>query len=187
MTKLFIRSAALLLPLAAAGPALAHGGHVEGFAGGFAHPLLGVDHLVAMLAVGLWAAQAGIGRGVALPGMFLLGMAGGIGLGVFAPLPGGVEHGVAATVLVLGLLVALAVPLRAVVALPLALVFGLLHGAAHGGEIGGAFVVTAGAMLLASAALHGVGFALGHVAAHRLARMGGAAVAATGAVLLALT
>lgn len=188
MTQRLLRASALILPVLAAGPALAHGGHAEGLAAGFTHPLLGIDHLVAMLAIGLWAAQAGFARGWVLPAAFLGGMAGGIGLGLMTALPAWIEPGVAATVLVLGLVVALAVPMRAAVALPLAGVFGLLHGAAHGGEIGGSVLLTAAGMLAASAVLHATGFAMGRLASGRAAwlRSGGAGIALAGAALLVL-
>lgn len=183
-----LRASALILPVLAAGPALAHGGHAEGLAAGFSHPLLGVDHLVAMLAIGLWAGQSGLARAWALPAAFLGGMAAGIGLGLVTALPAWIEPGVAATVLVLGLVVALAVPMRAAIALPLAAAFGLLHGAAHGSEIGGSVLLTAAGMLAASAVLHAAGFTLGRVATGRVAmlRAGGAGIAAVGAVLLVL-
>lgn len=187
MTNRLLRASALILPsLAAAGPALAHGGHAQGLGAGLAHPLLGLDHLVAMVAIGLWAAQSGLGRGWALPAAFLGGMAGGIGLGLVSVLPAWIEPGVAATVLVLGLVVALAVPLRAAVALPAAAAFGLLHGMAHGGEIGGSALATAAGMLAASAALHGLGFAMGRAATGRvgLLRSGGAGIAAAGLALI---
>lgn len=188
MTQRLLRAAALILPVLAAGPALAHGGHTEGLGAGFAHPLLGVDHLVAMLAIGLWAAQTGFSRAWLLPVAFLGGMAGGIGLGLIATLPTWIEPGVAATVLVLGLVVALSVPLRATVAVPLAAGFGLMHGAAHGGEIGGSVLLTAAGMLAASAVLHAVGFATGRAANGRVAvlRAGGAGIAAVGTLLLVL-
>lgn len=188
MTLRLLRACALILPTLAAGPAFAHGGHSEGLAAGFAHPLLGVDHLVAMIAIGLWAAQSGFARAWALPAAFLGGMAAGIGLGLATELPAWIEPGVAATVLVLGLVVALAVPLRAGVALPLAAAFGVLHGAAHGGEIGGAVLPTALGMLAASAMLHAAGFAIGRATAGRVAllRAGGAGIAAAGVALLVI-
>lgn len=186
MTQRLLRAAALILPVLAAGPALAHGGHSDGLVGGFTHPLLGVDHLVAMIAIGLWAAQAGFARAWLLPAAFLGGMAGGIGLGLATELPAWIEPGVAGTVLVLGLVVALAVPLPASVALPVAGLFGLLHGAAHGGEIGGSVLLTAIGMLSASAVLHAVGFGLGRASAGRVAllRAGGAGIAAAGLALI---
>ena len=185
MTTFIFRAAAFIAAVAAAGPALAHGGHTEGFAAGMAHPLLGIDHLLGMLAVGLWAAQAG---SRALPVAFLAGMAGGLALGLATALPGWMEHGVAASVLALGLILALAVPARAALALPAATVFGLLHGAVHGGEIGGAVPATVLGMLLASAGLQAAGYAIGRASAGRMAvaRAGGAGIAAVGAVLLVL-
>ncbi|MBR0679078.1 HupE/UreJ family protein [Roseomonas eburnea] len=186
MTLRLLRACALILPTLAAGPAFAHGVHTEGLGAGFAHPLLGLDHLVAMIAIGLWAAQSDFARAWALPAAFLGGMAAGIGLGLLTELPAWIEPGVAATVLVLGLVVALAVPMGATIALPLAAAFGLLHGAAHGGEIGGSVLPTALGMLAASAVLHAAGFAMGRVAAGRVAvlRVGGAAIAASGVALI---
>lgn len=188
MTQRLLRASALILPVLAAGPAFAHGGHADGLAAGFTHPLLGVDHLVAMLAIGFWAAQSGMARGWTLPAAFLGGMAGGIGLGLVTALPAWIEPGVAATVLVLGLVVALAVPMRAAVAVPLAAGFGLLHGVAHGGEIGGSVLLTAAGMLAASAALHAAGFAIGRAARGQalLLRSGGAGIAVAGVALLLL-
>lgn len=186
MTIRLPRACALILPTLASGPALAHGGHAEGLGAGFAHPLLGTDHLVAMLAIGLWAALARHGRAWALPAAFLGGMAGGIGLGLVGGPPGWIEPGVAASLLVLGLVLALALPVPAAIAMPLAGAFGLLHGSVHGGEIGGAVLPTALGMLAASAVLHAAGFAMGRAAARRtvLLRAGGAGIAAAGLALV---
>lgn len=175
------RALALLLPLLAATPALAHGGHTEGFGAGLAHPLLGLDHLVAMVAIGLWAAQR---RMLALPFGFLAGMAGGIALGIGFDLPGVVEPAVAGTLVLIGLAVALAVRLPAAAGVAAATLFGLLHGAAHGGEIAGLAATTAGGMLVGSALLHAAGYLAGTAAAQRVAQAGGGAVAAVGMVLL---
>lgn len=182
-----LRAAALTLPVLAAGPAFAHGGHAEGLAAGLTHPLTGVDHLLAMVAIGLWAAQSGMVRAWASPGAFLGAMAAGIGLGVLLPVPTGAEHAVAASVLGLGLLVAIAVPMPAGAAIGLAALLGLLHGAVHGAEIGGAFALTAGGMLLASAGLLAMGYATGRSAARgaTVVRIGGAGIAAVGLLLLA--
>ena len=91
------------------GAALAHPGHAPAsFATGFAHPLGGLDHLLAMLAVGLYAArQAGAAR-LLLPAGFVLAMLAGAGLGALGLALPAVEAGIAASLLVLGLLVALA-------------------------------------------------------------------------------
>jgi urease accessory protein len=185
-TMRLLRAAALILPTLAAGPAFAHGGHADGLVAGLAHPLLGADHLLAMLAIGLWAAQPGLSRARALPAAFLAGMAGGIGLGLLAPVPSGIEHAVAASVLALGLIVAISVRLPRGLALPLAALFGLLHGSVHGAEIGGSVALTAAGMLAASAMLHAAGFGIGRATMqrHALARLGGAGIATAGAALM---
>ncbi len=181
-----LRAAALILPAVAAGPALAHGGHAEGFAGGLAHPLLGPDHLLAMAAIGLWAAQSGLARAWAIPAAFLGGMTGGIALGLLLPMPAAIEHGVAASVLGLGIIIAMSLPLTAAVAVPVAALFGILHGSVHGAEIGGSAVLTAAGMLTASAVLHAMGFGIGRGAADRavFTRLGGAGIAAAGLALM---
>jgi urease accessory protein len=179
-----------------ASPALAHAGHEHGLVAGFLHPLMGADHVAAMVAIGLWAASLGWQRGWLPPLGFLAGMAGGIALGVAGGIALGVAGGIgldfgwvetagAASLIVLGAMLAMAQPFRLGWALPLVLVAGLVHGLAHGGEIAGAAGATAIGMLAGSALLHGLGVALG-VASARYAgalRFGGAAVAALGVVL----
>ena len=104
-----IRLFAVLLCLAAASPTLAHTGSVSGgFAGGLSHPLFGLDHVVAMVAVGLWGAFLGAPAIFILPVVFPLVMAFGGVLGILGvPLPG-VEIGIAVSATVLGMMVALA-------------------------------------------------------------------------------
>ncbi len=179
-----------------AGPALAHPGHdhVHAAAGspflaGLAHPVAGLDHLVAMVAVGLWAAVLG-GRALwALPAAFVAAMAVGGGLGsAGVPLPG-VEPVILASVIALG--AALALALRPPLALSLAAVavFGFAHGAAHGleGPATGVAGYFAG-FVLATAALHLAGLAagLGLARSGRAAgpRVFGGAATAAGVVLL---
>lgn len=185
MTRFALRAAALLVLLLAAGPALAHVGHAEGLGAGFAHPFLGADHLLAMLAIGIWAAQAGMARAWMLPACFLGGMAAGIGLGLADAIPP-LEQTVAGTLVVLGLVVALAAPAPARLAVPVAIVFGLLHGSVHGLEIGGAPLLTAAGMLSASALLHAAGyFGARTLTAHApLPRATGAAIASVGLMLV---
>jgi urease accessory protein len=172
-----------------ANPALAHAGHEHGLVAGFLHPLMGADHVAAMVAIGLWAASLGWRRGWLPPVGFLAGMSGGVALGLAGGIGlgfGVVETAVAGSLIVLGAMLAMAQPFRAAVALPLVLVAGLVHGLAHGGEIASAALQTALGMLAGSALLHGFGAALG-VASARYAgalRFGGAATAAFGVVLL---
>lgn len=178
-------TAMLLLLLPA--PLFAHvgAGSVQGVLHGFAHPLVGLDHMVAMVAVGLWAAQRG-GRALwALPAVFVGGMvlAGAVGVqGLHLP---GVEAGILASIVVLGALVAFAV--RPSLALSAAAVglFAIFHGHAHGAEMPrtvGAFAYAlgfAGATLL----LHAAGIALG-LQAQQLTKTSRVAwVRATGGVI----
>ncbi len=168
-----------------ANPALAHAGHEAGLVAGLLHPLMGADHVAAMVAIGLWAASLGWRRGWLPPVGFLVGMAGGIALGLAGGIGlgfGVVETAVAGSLIVLGAMLAMAQPFRPA----LVLVAGLVHGLAHGGEIASAALPTALGMLAGSALLHGFGVALG-VASARYAgalRFGGAATAAFGVVLL---
>jgi urease accessory protein len=172
--------------------AFAHPGdhtHV-GFATGFAHPLTGLDHLLAMVAVGLWASQLG-GRALwLLPLTFPVVMAAGAALGFAGVALPWVEVGVTASVLVLGAAIALTYRPSLAVSLPLIGLFGLLHGYAHGVELpaqASALGYGAG-FITATLALHLAGLAIG-LAANRLpvrfaARTAGGAIAAVGAVLL---
>lgn len=175
-----------LLTLVAA-PAFAHVGHTEtsGFAAGIGHPVLGPDHLLAMVAVALWAALVSPRQFWVPPAGFLTGMVlGGLaGLGGGA-LPG-MEIAIAGSVLAFGLLAVFKVPLPALAGAALALVFGVAHGFAHGAEIpgqAGAVGYVAG-FLIATAALHLSGTLAGLGLRDRfmpLARMAGGAVAAAG-------
>lgn len=158
-----------------AGSAAAHPGHHEaaGFVAGFAHPLGGADHLLAMLAVGLYAArQPGAARW-ALPAAFVLAMLAGAGLsaaGVHLP---AVEAGIALSVLALGLLLAFVVRLPLVAAVPMVAAFAVFHGYAHHTEMGGNGVLGyVGGFALATAMLHGAGYLL----ASRMADSGPAAI-----------
>ncbi len=183
---LSVAAAAMLV----AAPAAAHTGAAAGagLAHGFAHPLGGLDHLLAMVTVGVWAAQRG-GRAVwALPAAFVGMMLAGGSLGLSGVALPGVEGAVLASVIVLGAVVALAA--RPGLPLGLAIVgaFGLFHGQAHGAEMPAAAApaLYAAGFVAATALLHaaGVGAAL---AARRglLLRAAGAAVAASGVVLAA--
>src|SRR4051812_1979393 len=130
-------SAALFLALAAT-PALAHPGHGASLAAGLAHPLSGADHLLAMVAVGLWAGLRGGKAAWAWPAAFVAAMLGGFALGqTGAPLPV-VEPTILASVIVLGLLTAAGAKAPTLVGAALIGLFGLAHGFAHGSEVQGA-------------------------------------------------
>lgn len=144
----------------AASPALAHldPGEHGSFLAGLSHPLFGLDHVLAMIAVGLWGAVLGGHARWALPTSFVGSMVLGFGLarlGLSLPL---VEPMVLASVLLLGLAVALMVRLPLVAASVLAGLFGIFHGHAHGGELGAAGALAFSIGFVASTAvLHAVG------------------------------
>ena len=162
-------------------------GAETGLAAGLTHPMLGWDHLLAMVAVGLLAVRLGGRWRWLLPTSFLSALAvGSLALTQLGSSP--LEWAVAASVIALGLLIA-ARPVPAA-ALAVCIVAGLLHGHAHGAE-GGGVGFNLG-MLLGSALLHaaGLGFALLVTAGHRhqiALRSMGAAVGVAGVGLTALT
>ena len=134
---LFRRTAVTLAAfLSLAGFAQAHPGHGgEGFAHGFAHPLHGLDHLLTMLAVGLWAAQLGGRAKWAVPAAFVSMMALGGALGMAGVAVPFAEQGIVASVLVLGVLIAAAVRLPPAASMAVVGIFALCHGYAHGAEM----------------------------------------------------
>lgn len=174
-----------------AGVAQAHTGvsSVAGFTAGVAHPLGGLDHLLAMVAVGLWAAQLG-GRALwAVPVSFVAMMTAGFLLGFGGIAVPAVEPAIAVSLLALGLVVATALRVPAAAGALLVGFFAIFHGHAHGSELPAAAsaVAYAAGFLGATAALHGVGIAIGLALQGRLAwleRLGGVGIAAAGLVLL---
>ena len=198
VARAFVVFAALAL---AASPAFAHtpeGSLAGGFAHGFAHPFGGLDHLLAMAAIGLWAARLG-GRaawGVPLAFLAVMALAGLAGMsGIVPDGIGGIETGAAASVAALGLLIALGIRLPAPPAAALAGLFALAHGLAHGAELplGITPFAFASGFVAASAALHALGFAaakaaeqIGGKSALAFARAGGGALVAAGILLLVL-
>ncbi len=137
-------------------PAAAHSGHVtaHGFGAGLAHPFVGIDHLLAMLGIGLWSRRQQ--QPWTLPLVFVTMMAAG------ALLPGAVpvsDVWIAATVVMVGLLL-VAVRLPAWSAIMVVGLFALLHGQVHGHELPGlwsaAGYLSASAILLAAGSLAGV-------------------------------
>jgi len=157
-----LAAAALLLTASAA---QAHPGHgVEGLAAGVLHPFTGLDHLLAMLAVGLWSAASASGAQRARgPLVFLVMLlAGGLLASAGLVLPG-VEAGVALSVVLLGLLMLGAQRIAAPAGLLIVAAAALLHGQAHGVEwqAGTPFAAYATGFVLGSAALHGAGLAAG--------------------------
>lgn len=184
--------ASLLAALAAATVAHAHFGQIESnsCASGLAHPLSGWDHLLAMVAIGFWAAQLGGPAHWRVPTVFVGMMSvAAIAGASFGPLPL-VDQGAAATVLALGLLIGTAARLPAAAGLLLAAFFALFHGYAHGAEMpatAGGLAYGAG-FVLTTALLHAAGLGLGAGVAKLSAKSNqliGWAVAAAGVAVMA--
>lgn len=161
--RLSIAAAATLLATA---PAFAHLDPAThgSFMAGLSHPFFGLDHILAMVAVGLWAASVG-GRALwAVPLAFVGTMALGFGAAIFGmPLPF-VEPVILASVIFIGVMVALALPIPTAGVAGVVAFFALFHGHAHGGELGaaGAWEFAAG-FIVATAILHAIGVGLGVV------------------------
>lgn len=192
MRRALLATALVLLPsLAFAHPGLP--GHTHDLASGFAHPFTGLDHVLAMVAVGLFAAQLG-GRALWLvPGSFV-GMMAAAGLagmsGIPLPLT---ETGVALSIIVLGGAIALRLALPVAAAMALVGFFAIFHGYAHGldtPETASGLFYGLG-FIAATAVLHalgiGLGLALGRFEGafgRNLMRVAGSAAAVIGAVML---
>jgi urease accessory protein len=162
-----------LIPLAT--PAFAHlpPGEYGSFAAGFSHPLFGLDHILAMVAVGLWASVLGKRALWIVPSTFVSIMLVGFVLALLqVPLPF-VEPMILASTIVLGLVVAMAVRLDVRLCAGLVGLFALFHGHAHGGELAEAGAAQFGlGFVLATALLHGVGVGLGLLVARIGQRVG---------------
>jgi urease accessory protein len=181
----------LLAILLAAAPATAHTGHGDGLVAGFGHPFLGLDHLLAMVAVGAWAAFLGRRLVLLAPAAFMAAMAAGAGSAVVGLALPGVEPAIAGSVVVLGVLIAGAFRFPGALGAALVAAFGFAHGHVHGAELPLAAdpAEYAAGFLIATGLLHGLGataalFAL-DLRRHGLLRTAGAAVAAVGMWLAA--
>lgn len=185
-----IRACTAVGVAASCGTAYAHPGHGADALAGLLHPLLGLDHLLAMVAVGMWAASLGKRAAWRVPVCFTVVMvlAAAVGVaGMALPL---VESGIAASILVTGLLIAFHVRLAPAAGAALVGLFALFHGHAHGAEMpalaapwlyGAGFVITTGV-------LQGLGLLVGSALNRRQFRLSiaGALVAASGGWLLFL-
>jgi urease accessory protein len=188
----FRRQVPILIPLMAvlfaAAPALAHSGHVAGGAiMGVAHPLLGPDHLLAMLGIGMWAAQRGGSALWSLPLTCLAALALGGAFGASMGTLPGIDALIALTVVVLGTAIAIDARLPTAAGLAAAVLFGAMHGVAHGAEAptGTSLWLYGAGFVAASGALHAAGVGTSRLLrAPALLRSLGAVVAGTGAVLL---
>jgi urease accessory protein len=174
--------AALAVPaVASAHPAI---GEAAGFSHGFAHPMSGLDHILAMVMVGVFAFQLG-GRATWLvPTTFVLVMALGGALGIAGITVPFVEVGIALSVVVLGAIVALNVKAPLAVAMGLVGLFAIFHGHAHGSEMpeNAAGAAYAAGFMLATAVLHVAGLGLGFIIGRASEREGSFVTRAAGGV-----
>jgi urease accessory protein len=174
------------------GPAYAHenAGAAGGVAAGFSHPFLGADHMLAMIAVGIWGAFLGRPMLVVLPMVFPVIMTVGAALAMTAvPFPP-VEFGIAISVIALGMLILTAARVNPILACAVVAVFALFHGYAHGIELP-ATVDPVGysvGFVLATGFLHLGGIGLGMLKRLRFGELGlraaGAATSVAGATFL---
>ena len=167
------------------------GGAAVGLFNGLKHPVSGVDHVLAMVAVGLWGAQLGQPAVWVLPVVFPMVMALGGMLGLLGiPIPG-VEIGIALSAVVLGVVVLGEVKPPVTVTALIVGLFAVFHGHAHGAELpeGASGVTYSLGFVVATGTLHAVGIAIGLVhrwpAGQKALRVAGAGVAAAGVAFLA--
>jgi len=185
-------SFALARAAAAAATALPHEGHgaAEGLLSGLLHPVTGADHVVAMLAVGMWGAQLGAPAVWLLPVTFPMVMAAGGTLALLGmPLPG-VEVGIAASGVLLGAMVLFEARPPLPLAAALVGLFAIFHGHAHGAELapGESGLTYSIGFVAATGALHAAGIALGLLhrrpAGRVVLRAAGALIALAGSLFL---
>jgi urease accessory protein len=185
---------ALLAVLVLAGrPAFAHivdGSATGGFAGGFAHPLFGLDHVVAMVAVGLWGAFLGPPAIWLLPITFPMVMALGGAIAILGvPVPG-VEIGIALSAIVLGGMITVAARPPLIIAALIVGAFAIFHGHAHGAELppGTDAVAFSVGFVMATGLLHLTGIAFGLLTRWPAGRVGvrtaGVGISLVGALFL---
>lgn len=163
MNKKMIGAALFCLPSFA----FAHPGHGESFISAFAHPFTGIDHLLMMLCVGIFAGRIGGNARWQLPLAFLSAMAIGWLSAIAGLTFGAIESGIAAGLIALGVMFLLQTKIPLVTTAPLVIqmsvvaLFAALHGMAHGTELSGSAPIAAGiGMLLATALLHGSGLVI---------------------------
>jgi urease accessory protein len=194
MTESLRRRAGLILALLLLTPAAARahvpGGGAFGFLAGLRHPVSGLDHVLAMISVGIWGAQLGPPAVWLLPVTFPMMMAVGGFLGLAGISLPGVEIGIALSALLLGLAVAREARPGLAVAAALVALFAIFHGHAHGTELpaGQDGVLYSIGFVVATGCLHAAGIAIGLVhrwkAGRAALRVAGAAVTLAGLAFL---
>lgn len=155
------RCFAIVTGLLISGLSFAHTGHdhVDGMLAGISHPIGGLDHLLAMLGVGIWAAQTGGQSRYFLPLSFVTVMLVGGVMGISGLVLPFIEEGILASVLVIGVVLSLALKMPAVLSAGLVGFFAIFHGYAHGAEmpVSSAAIAYMAGFALSTATLHLVG------------------------------
>ena len=156
MRKISAIFIALLFAIPSVALAHTNGTVHSDFMHGFTHPLGGFDHLLAMVAVGIWGAQIG-GRAIwVLPSLFVIALVLGGALGLSGIVLPFIESGIIASVLILGVMIATASKLPLVVSSSIVAIFAIFHGSAHGAEMPASI----------SAAWYAIGFAMASALLH---------------------
>ena len=186
------RSLLIVMLLGVMQPLSAHttGADISGLASGLGHPFIGIDHLLAMLAVGIWAYQLGGAAVWKVPLAFVLTLLAGTTIGLAEVGLLYIEPMIAASLLIFGLLIAMKSRVTPVVASLLVGLFAVFHGYAHGSEmpLAASPLAYVTGFTLATIGLHALGVMLGYVL-HRsaqtmLVRISGFGLAGTGLLLL---
>jgi len=166
------------------------GGQAAGLITGLQHPWSGLDHILAMIAVGLWGAQLGKPSIWVLPIAFPMMMAAGAMMGLLGiPVPG-VEIGIAFSAILLGLMVLAEVRPKLAVSIAMVGFFAIFHGHAHGTELppGQSGLLYSMGFVIATGCLHGLGIVIGLVKELPLGRQAlrgaGSFIAVMGVVFL---
>ncbi len=190
MNKQIMKVIGFATLLIAAPFAEAHSGLAQnGFMSGLSHPLLGLDHLLAMFAVGIWAGRIGGKMSWSLPLVFIFIMSvsaiGAQGLGSMLL----IENGIAVSLLLLGLFIVFAIKLSAVIGLMTVSLFAVFHGVAHGAEwpLAVSPIWYVSGFVISTALLMGAGVKTGVVSADRFQlfiRVVGMLIASTGGWIL---
>ena len=182
----FVLAVAVCLLLTPSAQAHVEGGQAVGFVTGLQHPWSGLDHVLAMIAVGLWGAQLGNPAIWVLPITFPMVMSFGAMMGLLGiPLPG-IEIGIAVSAILLGGMVLGEVKPKLIVAAIMVGIFAIFHGHAHGTElpVGQSGLLYSMGFVIATGVLHGIGITIGFIhrwPAGKLALRGaGAFIAAMG-------
>jgi len=167
LSPFLLAAAVCVAAIGYADAAFAHAeaGQVSGFLSGFHHPISGLDHILAMVAVGLWGALLGPPALWVLPIIFPVAMAAGGMMGLLGiPLPA-VEIGIAVSSIVFGLFILTDISVSLVIAIPLVMIFALFHGHAHGTELtpGADAVLYSAGFVIATGLLHAFGIGIGAV------------------------